>query len=267
MREAGGTPVRGDVLDEASLRKATVGCAAIVHVAANPSSPVPPEVPDPNRTVRVLGATNLRRVAAANRVPRLVLGSGYWVYASSDYPLTESSALDPRGESQINFEAERAALEDASDSGTSVVVVRPAMVYGDGSWLRAMADEVLARRYAIVEGGANLWSFVSLEDAGEAFRVALDRGSPGSILNVADDQARSWRWFADRLADGLECPRPGRISRKDAEVQYGPEVTYHLTASRLLRAERLRALGWAPRVGSVDDGLPPLLPALRLAPK
>jgi len=254
---AGGTPVLGDVLVPASLGRASAGCGAIVHLASSP-------VGEPSGTrgaerVRIEGAHNLVRAARAEGVRRLVVGSGYWVYRGGPGVLTESSPLDPRGESRINFEAERAGLAGGASGVLEVLVVRPGMVYGDGSWFRPIRDAVLGGTYRVIEDGANRWSFVALPDAGAAFARLVADGAPGEVYNVSDGRPAPWREFARFVADRLQRPAPGRISLGDAAHEYGAEVAHHLAADRAISPAKLESLGWRPRYASFREGVAALL--------
>jgi nucleoside-diphosphate-sugar epimerase len=249
----GGAPLIGDILDVPSLRAAAVGCAGIVHVAANPTTG------DEPRQVRVEGARNLVDVARGAGVLRLLIGSGYWVYRGQPEPIDEGSPVAPLGESQINYEAERAGLEANSSGRLDVMVARPGMIYGSGSWLRGMAESIRAGEYRVVGTGANRWSFVELGDAGAAFRSVLESGRPGEVYNVVDGHPETLRTFVDLVASELGVPPPGSISEEAAVREMGEAVAHHLAADRPTSNGKLTDLGWKPKVPSVRAGLPPVL--------
>ncbi len=120
VRRIGAEPFLGDVLDPASLRRCVEGCDAVIHVAA--AYPGPGVSPELARKVRVEGTRNLASAARSAGARRLLVGSGYWVYADQPGVLEDDSSLDPRGESQVNYEAERAGLESAVPRELEVVV-------------------------------------------------------------------------------------------------------------------------------------------------
>ncbi|HEV2316471.1 MAG TPA: NAD-dependent epimerase/dehydratase family protein [Thermoplasmata archaeon] len=260
VRAAGGYPVRGDVLDERSLERAASGVEAIVHVAAHPGSDE--DDAESERRVRVEGTDHLARAARANGVRRLVVGSGYWVYASSAGLLTEDSATDPRGESAWNFDAERVALAANRPGLLETVVVRPGMVYGDGAWFRATTEALQRGDYVLIAPGTNRWSFVSLEDAAAGFVTVLDRGAPGSVYDLADGAPVEWIRFIDLVCREMGKQPPTPLEPSVARGTYGPVVTDHLSADRAMTAARLRALGWEPRDRDCGSGVPPLLRAI-----
>jgi nucleoside-diphosphate-sugar epimerase len=253
VREDGGTPLVGDVLDLPSLRKAAAGCSGIIHLAANP-----PEGSDPAQ-VRVEGAQNLVTVARREEVHRLVVGSGYWVYRGQSGLIREDSPVDPQGESKINFDAERAGMEANSPGRLEVTVVRPGMVYGNGSWFRGIAESVRSGEYRVVGVGANRWSFVDRWDAGTAFRTVLDSGRAGEVYNVVDGHPAPLREFAAFVAAELGVPPPPSLPLTEAERVFGDVVAHHIAADRATSNEKLRGLGWTPATPTYRQGIPPLL--------
>ena len=260
VKSAGGTPVLGDVRDPASLRHATAGCQSIVHVAAHSSSGNGAD--DDLREVRVQGTRNLIAAGRANEVRRLVIGSGYWVYRDQPGEITETSPVDPQGESRINFESEEEGRRAGRSGSLGVLVVRPGMVYGDGSWFRGVLEGILDRSYAVIDRGANRWSFVSLADAANGF-VAVERhGADGETYDLVDGRPSPWGEFARFVAEGAHAPLPGSISMKEGTERWGLTVAHHLAANRAATGAKIRTLGWWPRADSYRDGLRPVLEAL-----
>lgn len=262
VRSAGGVPVVGDVLDRATLQRHSEGCRVLIHLAANPT--MDPDLPELEREVRVQGTVNLVAAARASGARRLVVGSGYWVYADQPGPITEVSAVDPQGESRINFDTERAGLEANAPSHLEVVVVRPGMVYGDGAWFRPVLEAVRARTYRVIDGGRNAWSFVSLPDTAVGFyTVALD-GRPGEIYNIVDGNPRPWIDFVSYVAARVGAHRPESESFSEAVAKYGPTVATHLRANRAASVAKLTALGWRPEYPRFEEGIDALLAQMGL---
>ncbi len=260
LEALGARVVVGSVLDPASLERAAHGCTDFLHLASAEGSE--DTAPTDVTRVRVEGVQNLARAARMAGGRRLVLGSGYWVYAGNPGMIEEDSRTEPAGESRNNFDAEQAGAELAEQEGLEFLVVRPAMVYGDGAWFRPLAEAVRAGTYRVTDGGANLWSFVSLPDTAVAFRTILRDGRAGEVYNVADGAPTAWSDFARFVADELGRPHPSSLTRADAEGLYGPVIARHLLANRAVRPARLRALGWNPVYRSYREGIPPLLAAM-----
>jgi nucleoside-diphosphate-sugar epimerase len=253
VREDGGIPVIGDILDVPSLQRASTGCWGVIHLAANPPA-------DEDRfRVRVEGTNNLVGALRRNGVARLVIGSGYWVYRGQPDLIHEDSPVEPRGEVEINFDAERTGLAANSRGGLEVLVVRPGMVYGDESWFRGLADQIQAGEFRAVAGGANRWSFVERRDAGTAFQAVLESGTVGEVYNVVDGHPAPLREFADFVAAELGRPPPGTVTLEEAANEMGEVVARHLAADRPTSDRKLRSLGWRAQTSSYRDGVPVLL--------
>jgi nucleoside-diphosphate-sugar epimerase len=253
VRENGGVPWLGDVLDERALRAAIDGCTSAIHLAANPARD------EDAMEVRVEGARRIIEAARAAGTSRLLVGSGYWVYRGQSEPISEDSPVRPLGESLVNFETERVALAAHSSGGLAVAVLRPGMVYGDGSWFRGLAAAIRSASYAVVGDGKNRWSFVALPDTGRAFATVLRAGLGGDVYNVVDDGPAPLREFADFVAAQLGVSPPRQISLEEAAADLGREVADHLAADRPTSNAKVRALGWHPQYPTYRDGVPPLL--------
>ncbi len=253
VQEDGGTPVVGDVLNVRSLEKAASGCFGAIHLAANP-----PSESDTVR-VRVEGTRNILEAAGRRGVGRVVIGSGYWVYRGRPELIRENSPVDPRGESRINYDAERAGMEANSPGELDVLAVRPGMVYGNGSWFQDVATAIRSGKYRLVGDGRNRWSFVDRWDAGTAFRTVLESGKAGEVYNVVDGHPATLREFTDFVATELEVPPPVSMTLEAAVGEMGDAVAHHLAADRPTSNDKLSQLGWRARVSSYRDGIPDLL--------
>jgi nucleoside-diphosphate-sugar epimerase len=256
VADAGGEPVVASVLDRGALERAAQGCEAVVHLAQARGSDGPEA-----RAVRVDGASNLRAVASSAGVRRLVVGSGYWVYRSHPGTIVEDSPLEPIGLSRTNFDAERAARAPPA-SGLEVVVVRPGMVYGDGSWFRSMVEELNAGTYRFVGEGQNRLSPVSLEDTAEAYRRLIEDAPSGSTYLVVDDLPVATADFARYVADRLGARPPQGMPYEEAEATWGRDLARLNAADRAASNARLRALGWRPKFPTFREGLPRVLASM-----
>lgn len=258
---SGGTAVLGDVTDPSTLLRAVEGCEAVVHLAQARTGP-----PAVARAVRVDGAANLLRAANAARARRFVVGSGYWVYRGGPGSLTEESPLEPIGLAAVNFETETVARAAEARGEIETVVVRPGMVYGNGSWFRDMVSDLRAGTYRFVGDGANRLSPVGLEDVGDAYRLILEHGRPGATYLVVDDEPVATREFAEFVASELHAPRPRGISLGDAERLWGADLARLNARDRGASNARLRSLGWTPREPSFRGGVPPVVRSSRARP-
>ncbi|MCI4340141.1 MAG: NAD-dependent epimerase/dehydratase family protein, partial [Thermoplasmata archaeon] len=254
IRHLGGSPVLGDVVSGTGLASAVAGCDLIVHLAQSGEGEL-----NERRDVRVEGCRRLLEAGRVAKVRRFVVGSGYWVYRTNADTITEESPLDPRSISRINFEAETAARGAAARGEVETVIVRPGMVYGDGSWFRQMVHELRDGSYRYVGDGENFLSPVHLEDAGTAFRTIAERGRTGETYLVADDRPLRTREFASYLAAELRAPPPRGMPPEEAARAWGEDLAVLESASRAVSNTKLRGLGWRPRYPTFRDGVPGVL--------
>lgn len=250
VERARGVPVPGDLLLEPSLHAAMAGCDAVVHVATSRD-------PDHARRVRVEGAENLVRAARVMGVGRVVIGSGLWVHGAQSRTITEESKLAPLAAARFDLAAEHAAQEAGGD--LEVLVVRPGRIYGPGSWFGEMAEAMQRNHHRIVGDGSNKWSLLHVHDAGEAFRVVLERGRAGEAYVAVDDTTVTARAFAQFVAHRMRAPEPGWMPLSQARRELGDEEALLLAANQEASNSKLRALHWAPRYPSYLEGVPEVL--------
>lgn len=254
VRDSGATPVHGDVLDAKAVAEAVRGCDLVVHLAQDTSGNAAMA-----REVRVQGAKNLVAAAVATGVSKLVVGSGYWVYADNPGTLVEASPLRPMAISQLNFDAEQVARASADAGAVEVTVVRPGMVYGAGSWFGEMVRELRSGAYRYVGTGENYLSPVELTDAARAFCAVSERWTSGGLYLIVDDRPVTHHEFATFVAERLGAPAPRGLPFTEAEKEWGREIALLNAASRRASNAALRRSGWTPRFPSYREGIPRIL--------
>jgi dihydroflavonol-4-reductase len=209
LRDLGAEPVRGDVLDPESLATAMRGCDLVYHAAGANAFCV--RDPSPMFEINVRGSENVVRAAARAEVRRVV-------YTSSAATLGErkgtvgSEESPHRGRFLSNyerskFEAERAVLEAADETGADVVCVNPASVQGPGratGSTRLLLDYVNGRLKAVVDSTLSL---VDIDDCTTGHVLASSRGKPGEryVLSGATLTVREGLALLSRLL-GVEHP-------------------------------------------------------------
>jgi nucleoside-diphosphate-sugar epimerase len=260
VRADGGEPFVGDVAQAALVRTAAAGCDAIIHLAA-PSRADPASVAGRREfdRSRVRGAQNLLGAAVELGIPRLIVGSGYWLYGPHKGTITERSRSSNPTPVAHNLGAERIAKGRPAGTLPEVIVARPGMVYGDGAWFRPFAQSIQAGTYRFVGAGSNHWSPVSLPDCGRAFATLVRRGRGGETYLVVDDEPVPVRALAEFVAQQLGVPPPRGMSFAVAAEAVGAGVASALSANQAASNAKLRALGWRPQFPTIRDGLPKLL--------
>jgi dihydroflavonol-4-reductase len=228
----GAEPVPGDVLDRASLEAGVAGCEVAYHVAGANAFCLPD--PSPLYEVNVTGSHNVVLAAAAAGVRRLV-------YTSSAATLGEERGAVGSEESvhrgwflsdyeRSKYEAERALLDAAGETGLKVVCVNPSSVQGPGrtgGTARLLLGYLNGRLRSAVD---TRLSVVDIADCTRGHLLAEERGAPGEryVLCGASLTVR----------EGLELL--GRVTGLDEQPRFLPPRLALLLASGVETVGRVR---------------------------
>ena len=231
LRTAGITPVVGDVTQPVSLRVLPGPFDWVVNTVSSSKGGA-----DVYRSVYVEGTRNLIALLAGSGVRKFIYTSSTSVYAQADGGVvTEESAAEPSAETgRLLVETEGLLLSAARERGFPAVVLRVAGIYGPG---RGHLFQQFLRDEARISGdGSRLLNMIHRDDVVGAAMAALERGEPGRIYNVADDEPVSQLEFFRWLSEELHKPLPAFAS---AEESAGRKrgVTSKRVSNRRLREE------------------------------
>jgi dihydroflavonol-4-reductase len=238
VRSLGAEPVRGDVLEPASLLAAMRGCLTVFHVAG--VNAMCRRDPTPMFRTNVDGSANVVRAAAEAGVPRLV-------YTSSASAIGEARGEEGREDAphrgwflssyeRSKHEAERRVFELSGELGVRTVAVNPASVQGPGrasGSARLLLEVVNGRLPVLVHTTISL---VDIDDCAEGHLLAESRGrageryllsgasltTPEAVLALRRIWGRPGRvrfvpgWFAS--AGAAAAGAASRVLRRDASV-------------------------------------------------
>lgn len=263
----GVTTVVADLLDPAALRVAVQAAApeVVVHAATAlpPGGPVRWGDAAATDRLRDRGTAALLAACAGAGVERVVAQSLVFAHGWGDRTGPDGQAVldeeSPPPGPQVHPAMQRsldalAALERQVRAAGGVAL-RLGLFYGRGSGMDAMAPALRRRRLPLPGGGRGLWPVVHVEDAAAAVVAALERGQPGKVYEVADDEAVSFADLVGELARQAGAPPPWSLPAPVARL-----VAPYATASVLsrLRVSSARAhaeLGWRPRFPTYREGL------------
>jgi dihydroflavonol-4-reductase len=238
LETLGARPVRGEVLDPASLQAAARGCGTVFHVAGMNATCLRDQ--QPMYRTNVEGSENVVRAAVLEGVGRVV-------YTSSASAIGEqrdaigSEDTPHRGRYLSHYErskhlAERRVLELAEEIGVDLVCVNPSSVQGPGrstGSARLLVGVVKGRLPFLVETTISL---VDIRDCTEGHVLAESRGialeryvlSGASVTtrDAVELLRRIWgrpkrvRWIPPSvaLAGGTAVELAGTILRRDLPV-------------------------------------------------
>jgi nucleoside-diphosphate-sugar epimerase len=211
VAELGAEPVRGDIVDRASLASAPAGAEIAFHLAAHLGewgSWADFERGNVDGTRNVLSAcaeAGVRRFVHCGTEAALMAGEPL-IHVDETAPL--------RPDSRAPYPATKARAEqlvrDASREGFETVALRPRFVWGRGdtTLLPEMVATVEAGKWAWVGGGRNVTDTTHVDNVVEGLVLAAGRGRAGEAYFVTDGEPVVFREFVTALlqTQGVEPP-------------------------------------------------------------
>lgn len=255
--------VRGDVRDEAIVRRAFVGVSVVHHNVAQV-----PLAKDREQfwSVNVEGTRNVLAAALDAGVRKVILTSSSAVYGVPEHnPVTRETVPRPReAYGAAKLEGEHLAQRYV-DRGLDVTIVRPRTVLGHGrlgifqvlfEWIRT------GKPVYLMGSGHNKYQFVHADDLADVCLAADEREGPAVYLAGAADFG-TMRELLEGLVHHAGTGSPVRsLPARPAELamnataalglsplgpyhalMYGRELYFDIEPTR-------RELDWEPRYGS-----------------
>lgn len=215
LLELGMEIVEGDLLDPASLVRATAGQSIVFHTAG--------KVTDwgPRAEYFQVNAEGTRNVIAACRdsgVGRLVhvsslsvLGlprTGEVITEATPYP-----ASLPDWYSQSKRAAEQLVRAANGEGGLATTVVRPGVIWGPGdiTIVPRLAELLRRGKMVLIDGGRNLLGLSHIESLARGLVLAAESpAAPGRTYHMTDGEDITAREAVDALATVMGVPRARR---------------------------------------------------------
>jgi dihydroflavonol-4-reductase len=242
------TPVEGDLLDAASVRRAAQGVRYIFHVAADYRlwAKDSEEIVRNNRA----GTLAVMQAALASKVERIVYTSSVATLSlkGADGPVDETHPLEPQDAigayKRSKVVAERLVERMAAEDGLPVVIVNPSTPIGPRDIKptptgRIIVEAATGKMPAFVETGLNL---VHVDDVAEGHLLALDKGLIGEryILGGQDVELRDMLSLIAKLV-GRKPPTISLPRGPLYPLAYGAEAIALITGKEpFLTADALR---------------------------
>ncbi|MGI0044260.1 MAG: NAD-dependent epimerase/dehydratase family protein [Nitrososphaeraceae archaeon] len=247
--------VKGDLVNEDSISKATSEAEYVIHLAALPFIPDSYYFPMDFFNVNVNGTINLVLAAIKNKVKRFVYISSSEVYGSALYtPMNENHPTLPQSTYSVSkLAAERVVYTMHREHDLPVVIIRPFNSFGPNITqpyiIPEITNQLLNGRNELNLG--NIHSrrdFTFVSDTARGIILAMvTEGINGETINLGTGKAVSIKELVGIIADIMSTEYsinidPSRIRPSDVETL----VSDYSKANRLL--------GWAPTV-SLREGL------------
>ncbi|HKK28166.1 MAG TPA: NAD(P)-dependent oxidoreductase [Gemmatimonadota bacterium] len=273
LDEAGVRLEEADLLDAARMRELAKGREVVFHVAGwvggDPDMAGPVNVEATGRLARDAARAGARRfvlvssVSAYGRPEPRVVGEDEPLATEAEHPYPRTKAL-----------GEVAAREAAEQTGIELAIVRPASVFGPRStlWTEALAGFIRDGVPVLVGDGSSAFSPVYVDDLVDAMLLcAVAGGAAGRAFNVTEEPV-PWREYARPYAElygrelrALDPEEAARVVRGGESPAGGLPADDPRWATILavglagldgtrFATDRIRGLGWSPRVG-LEEGM------------
>jgi nucleoside-diphosphate-sugar epimerase len=199
-------------------------------------------------------------LAAANGKLLIAQSFAGWPYARTGGPVkTEADPLDPDPPKGIR--ETHAAIRRLETLVTQAggIVLRYGGFYGPGSGMSAdggeQVDMIRRRQFPLVGNGEGIWSFLHTDDLATATLAAIERGRPGEIYNIVDDEPAPTKEWLPYLANAVGAKPPRKVPAWLAKIVASPAAVAMMTESRGASNAKAKAeLGWQPTHPSWRDG-------------
>jgi nucleoside-diphosphate-sugar epimerase len=203
LRQAGIRPLIGDITRPESLRKLPHAFDWIVNCVASGGGGA-----DDYRALYWQGTRNLVAWLSPARPLKFLYTSSTGVYGQDDGSrVTELSPTNPASATaRVLVETEQELHRAVESSGFPAVILRLAGIYGPGRghWFK----QFMAGSARIEGAGSRILNLIHRDDVVGAIVAALERGVPGEVYNVVDDepvtQLELFKWLSART--GRELP-------------------------------------------------------------
>lgn len=163
--------------------------------------------------------------------------------------VTAATPVNPEDEMGLRRVEAETLVRDRLQGRSRLSTLRLPGIYGPGRTIRQRLE---AGRYRLVEGGTMFSNRIFVDDIATAVLRLLDEDVRGGIWIACDDEPFQVRDMVRFACDHLGCPMPPEVPLSSVPERIRP----FWQGNRRCNADRLKALGWAPRWPSYREGLP-----------
>ena len=201
-------------------------------------------------------AAALAMLSRLNPGAAFVYTSGTWVYGNTGVqPATEASALNPTPLIAWRPAVEQRVLTLAARRSMAAVILRPAMVHGDGGGVFGMLAGTARQTGSVrlVGDGHNHWPTVHVDDLAAAYLSAVERaatgdaGVMGQVFNVVAEEAVAVADIGEAIRSSIGADRVELWPLDDARQSFGPFADALALDQAVSGQHARRVLAWRPR--------------------
>ena len=235
--------VQGDLKDPAGLAAAVKDVDAVIWTATSNDKDV-----DGPAVAAVLGA-----LQGTNKT--FLYTSGVWVHGHTQGVAHEDTPLN-----STPIVAWRPAVEQRalSTPGVRGIVLRPGVVYGQGTGIPAMLGASVKDGGAVryVGTGENHWAVVFVDDLADLYVRAVEKAPAGSVFIATQGPGVKVKDAAQAASEAAGVPgKTVAWPLEEARKQFGPFADALALDQRFTSEKAQKLLGWAPKGPAFLDDL------------
>ena len=255
LRRLGATPALADALDAQAVR--TVLLAATPSHVIHQLTALPKEGPSSEsdlvatNRLRIDGTRNLLDAAIRAGAQRFIGGS-FALLPGAKTETADAFAIEAAGATRSMESQILSANQSKQIEG---IVLRYGLFYGPTNpGTIKMVEMVRKRRLPTIRGDRGLLPFIHIDDVVGATMAALDRGIPGSVYDIVDDEALSLSDAVRIMAEYIGAPTPRRIPAWLFRLISPYRARVLSTRLPLSNAKARAELMWRPTYPSMREG-------------
>jgi nucleoside-diphosphate-sugar epimerase len=261
IRQAGATPIIGDLGQRGPWQEAVGKAQMIIHLAQPETygEKVTRQRAEKFREQRVMMDRMLLDSLRKDTVQRIVYVGGTSYYGHQGEKMVDEDVRpNPKGWGPYVAPAIE-MLDQYVAQGLPIIQGFPSWVYGPGSWYQEYQLETLSQHKPVVGlRGYNLTISVShIEDTARALLHLMDHGEIGKRYFIADDQPIPSSRLVELTARALGVTSRSRLYPKFlAQFALGPVITESLTTEVRLSNARIKKTGFVFEFPTTEQGIP-----------
>ncbi|RZS90878.1 nucleoside-diphosphate-sugar epimerase [Motilibacter rhizosphaerae] len=236
VRAAGATPLLGDITDVEWLTERLREVDGAIHAATTN---------DGDAVAFDRGVATAAAQAFDGSGKSYVHTGGAWVWGSGA-DVREDAPFDAPELTSWRADVEKIAISLEGARGT---VVAPGIVYGGGrgiAGLQTYGPTTDDGRLRLIGDGSQHWTTVHADDLGELYVRALTDGEAGTYYIGASGSNPTVREIAEAAAAARGLAGVAEESVEQTRERFGAAFADALLLDQQTKAERSKALGWAP---------------------
>lgn len=245
LRQAGITPVSGDLDDAGSLHRLAGLAHIVLHFA-----------PPPGNGARDTRTRHLLAALSRGALPgRMVYISTSGVYGDCGGAVVEETRpLNPQTpRAKLRFDAERQIRDWAARNGVNACILRVPGIYASD---RLPLERLRAGVPAIAHEEDSYTNHIHADDLAHIVVAALRHAKPGRVYHASDDSQMKMGEYFGAVAGAFGLPRPHRLPRAEAERAVSPALWSFMSESRRMTNARMKnELKIVLRYPTVKDAL------------